>query len=109
MNPVLFIWISSQPIFSSPERVDSKSVILEWRLSGHGPALRRLTEVHLSVRVISFTWHPKFFKECTARQQMCLGMSRDSTGVFVFSRQAYTFSFGMTILETASNIVVPDQ
>lgn len=44
-----------------------------------------------------------------AKLRMSSGKSHGSNGFWIGSHVKFNLSFGMTILETASNIVVPDQ
>ncbi len=78
--------------------------ILEWRHCGPD---RLLVLGDSSEKETNYTWHRKFCKGSMEKLQTCLGMSRDWNGAVAFSH--VRLSFGMTILETAANIVVPDQ
>ena len=85
--------------------------ILEWRLFGHDPGQQILpmkVTTTLNGKETSYTWRPRYSKEGTAKRLTCSGELFFDVVVF-FSRSHFLYSFGMMILETASNIVVPDQ
>lgn len=70
-----------------------------------------LREGRLRGKVIKCTLHLRFFRGTTAKKQISSGMSLSHVcgAMLPISDGPFFRSFGITMLETASNIVVPDQ
>lgn len=82
-------------------RAGLESGTLEWPCCGHDA----LVMMASSERAIGNTWRPKCCRDATGKKPISSGVSdRDESYIFILRY----YSFGMIMLETAANIVVPD-